>query len=138
MFGKKHDVNTQSKKKRKEEKDIMSGSRDKAMRRDGAEEKEIREERKLQFRVVTSMQRCQELASNRVKLPPNTTNMGLSEISFSTFWLSDPILKSPSFVAFEDNLTQFGPNLDRSVDTSVHLIQIKDKGIMLLQSQVNK
>ena len=39
-----------------------------------------------------------DLASNLVGLAPNWTNLGLFNISFSTSWLSELILKSPRFV----------------------------------------
>ena len=45
--------------------------------------------------------------------PPNATNLGLFNISFSTFWLTEShvlkmILKRSRFVPFGANLIQFG------------------------------
>ena len=52
------------------------------------------------------------LASEFVQMAKNGTNLGLFKISFSTLWLGEPnvpklILKSPRFVAFGADLTQF-------------------------------
>ena len=48
------------------------------------------------------------LASNCGQMAPNGTNLGIFKISFSKFWLLlKLILKSPRFVPFGTNLTQF-------------------------------
>ena len=59
---------------------------------------------RLSAAQVTSRQGGQG-ADKVVRLAPNGTNLGLVKISFSELKL---ILKSPRFVTFRANLTQFG------------------------------
>ena len=58
-----------------------------------------------QFRFL-SLAGMSNLLSNGVRLAPNETDLGNFKISFSTYLRL--ILKSPRFVSFEANLTQFG------------------------------
>ena len=51
------------------------------------------------------------LATNWVRLASNGTNLALLKISFSTYWLAKLIWKSPRFVPFGANLTQFGTSV---------------------------
>ena len=59
---------------------------------------------------------------NWARLASNGTNLGLLKINFSTFWLGEPkctetYLKSPQFVPFGADQTQFGDNPDTPVFT---------------------